>query len=197
MALKQHLTSTVTELKHIDWHLGQLDQIGEDAVRITPSCYLRFTPLEWMHLKGPRNVQRAVMELEVHLVSNTAYGDGRDMTDTTYIDHLAIESKVYVALQNKRFMLSDAPGYEELADTAADRVLIESMVRTMTEPHDTLSNLIVTTLIFQANIFDYSAEPETLAAQAALGLDVIIVQDVNAPDPAPEPEEEEEEEDPE
>lgn len=174
--LKAHLETQVTELKLVDWYLGQFAQQGEDAVRITPAAYIRFTPLEWQHLKGPHNVQRAVMELEIHLVSDTAYGDGRDMTDETYIDHLGIEAKIYRALQGKRAMLSAAPGYEELADTPGDRILIESLVRTMTEPHDQLDNLIVTVLVFQGNIFDYSASPGfELAEDVELDLGIDLV----------------------
>lgn len=184
--LKGHLETEVTDLKHVDWYLNQFAQLGEDAVRITPAAYLRFMPLEWQHLKGPQNVQRAVMELEVHLVSDTAYGDGRDMTDATYIDHLGVEAKVYRALQSKRWMLSAAPGYEELEGTSGDRVLIETLVRTMTEPHDELDNLIVTVLVFQGNIFDYAAEPDFELAEDVvldLGIDLVPI--------LPEPEEEE------
>lgn len=174
--LKAHLETQVTELKHVDWYLNQFAQVGEDAVRITPAAYIRFTPLEWQHLKGPQNVQRAVMELELHLVSDTAYGDGRDMTDATYIDHLGIEAKVYRALQGKRWMLSTSPGYEDLEGTDADRVLIETLVRTMTEPHDELDNLIVTVLVFQGNIFDYSAAPDfELAEDVELDLGIDLV----------------------
>lgn len=174
--IKGHLETQVTDLKLVDWYLGQFAQQGEDAVRATPAAYIRFTPLEWQHLKGPHNVQRAVMELEIHLVSDTAYGDGRDMTDETYIDHLGIEAKIYRALQGRRFMLSAAPGYEDLEGEPGDRVLVESIVRTMTEPHDELDNLIVTVLVFQSNIFDYAASPDIeLAEDVTLALDIDLV----------------------
>jgi len=177
--LKNHLQTEVTELKLVDWYLGQFAQLGDDAVRATPAAYIRFTPLEWMHLKGPHNVQRAVMELEIHLVSDTAYGDDRDMTDTTYIDHLGIETKIYKAMQNKRFMLSDTPGYEAMAGTANDLVLIESMVRNLTVPHDGMDNLIITVLVFQSNIFDYSASPAMDAAEdVVLSCTIDLVDDV-------------------
>lgn len=173
--LKNQLETQVTELQLVDWYLGQFAQLGEDAVRITPSAYIRFMPLEWQHLKGPQNVQRAVMQLEVFLVSDTAYGDERDMTDSTYIDHLGIEAKVYKALQSKRFMLSAAPGYEALEDTANDRVLIETLVRTTTDPHDGMDNLIVTSMVFEANVFDYSASPEMDSVEATLSLGITLV----------------------
>lgn len=176
--LKNHLTAQVTELKLVDWYLGQFAQLGEDAVRTTPACYIRFMPLEWQHLKGPNNVQRAVMQLEVFLVSDTAYGDDRDMTDTTYIDHLGIETKIYKALQGKRFLLSAAPGYEDLEDTDGDRVLIESLLRTMTDPHDGMDNLIITSMLFQSNIFDYSASPEMDSIEATLSLGITLVDEI-------------------
>lgn len=179
--LKAHLTTQVTSLKLVDWYLNQFAQTGEDAVRATPACYIHFTPFEWQHLKGPHNVQRAVMEVEFHIVSDTAYGDDRDMTDATYINHLQVETNVYKALQSKRFMLSAAPGYEDLEGTDDDRVLIETMVRTMTEPHDELDNLIVTVLVFEANIFDYSASPEFEAVEATLGLGIYLVDDLDEP----------------
>lgn len=166
--LEKHLTDNVPELNLVDWDLAQYEQDGEDAVRTTPALYIGYREIEWR--THNRYTQRGVMRMRITLVSQTAYGDRNDMTDVTHINHPGIERKVYRALQGRRFNLSDVPGVN-LDEGDTDVVLIETINRTMQEPHSTLSNFVVTTQEFECVIFDYSAMPIYAQIVAALDLD--------------------------
>lgn len=174
LTLEKHLTDRVSAINEIDWHLGQLAQ--EDPTRVVetaPVLYLKFMPIQWQTLGG--NIQRGVLYFEAHLATETGYGDSRDMTDTEHIDHLRIEAEVFRALMNQRFLLSDAPGMAALRDTPADRVLVESIVRVATEPHDgRFGPLAVSVQRFAATVFDYSATREWREILAALAVEVEI-----------------------
>lgn len=167
LVLRNHLQANVPELKNIDWYLGQYLQLDEDHVPITPSLYIKFNPVQWETF--PQSIQRArAAQIEFHLVNETAFGDERDMIDTDYINHIAIERKIFQALMNARFKLSEVPGMENLADTPNDCILMESLVRTQTQPHDTLDNLVVTIQTFVTTISDYTAIPNWQQVMATL-----------------------------
>jgi len=172
LALEDHLSDAVTALKLVDYDLGQYNQDGEDAVRTTPAAYIRFVQVDWSTLN--RYIQRGVMEFDVSLVSQSAYGDKNDITDVTFINHLAIESAIYVAFQGRRFLLSDVPGIT-LGDEDDDPVLVETIERISTTPHGEQDALIVTSQRFRATVFDYSAHPDYERVTAALGLTVSLV----------------------
>jgi hypothetical protein len=172
LALKKRLTEKVPALDGIDWHLNQYAQVGDDSITITPGLYIKFLPIDWKTM--PDNIQRGVLVFETHLVSDTAYGDERDMTDKDYIDHLGTESKVFQALMNFRFLLSYVPGYESFFTTANDRVLLESIVRVSSVPHGELDNIAKTNQRFQAVMYDYSAQPQWQTVVAALECEVIV-----------------------
>lgn len=166
LGLKKRLGEKLPSLENIDWHLNQYAQVEGDDVIVTPGLYIKFLPIEWKTLGD--NVQRGVLQFETHLVSSSAYGDERDMTDRDYIDHLAQESAVFTALQNFRFNLSYVPGFSALAGTPNDRVLLEGIVRVGSVPHGELTNLPKTAQRFQATIADYSAQPQWQTVLATL-----------------------------
>ncbi len=172
LALKKRLTIKVPGLDGIDWHLNQYAQVGEDIITITPGLYVKFLPVEWKTL--PDSIQRGVLQFETHLVSDTAYGDERDMTDKVYIDHLGTESKVFQALMNFRPLLSYVPGFEALFNTADDRVLLESIVRVNSVPHGELDNIAKTSQRFQSVMYDYSAQQQLQTVLATLECEVTI-----------------------
>ncbi|HMN89779.1 MAG TPA: hypothetical protein PKD70_11230 [Saprospiraceae bacterium] len=176
LTLKQHLSTDVVSLKLIEWDLSQYDQVQEDAVVTTPSAYIRFDDIEWGTLN--RYVQRGVMNFSVSLVNQTAFGDGQDMTDQSYINHLATENEIYRSLQGRRFSLQDVPGIN-LSEEDDNPVLIETIERTGYEPHSELDNLIVTRQSFRATVFDYSAHPEYQEVTADLQFDVKLKKDIN------------------
>lgn len=171
LTLQKHLDDGIAALKLVDWDLQQYNQQQEDAVITTPSAYIAFQNIEFATLN--RYIQRGVMEFTVTLVNQTAYGDAKDMTDTTYIDHLGTETTIYQKLQGNRFYLSDVPGVT-LGPEDDDVVLIETIERTGYEPHATQDNLIVTRQRFRANVFDYSAHPDYQEIIAALDLTATV-----------------------
>lgn len=172
LGLKKRLTEKVPALDGIDWHLNQYAQVGDDSITITPGLYIKFLPIDWKTM--PDNIQRGVLVFETHLVSDTAYGDERDMTDKDYIDHLGTESRVFQALMNFRLLLSYVPGYAALANTPNDQVLLESIVRTNSVPHGELDNIAKTNQRFQGVMFDYSAQPQLQTVLTSLECEVII-----------------------
>jgi hypothetical protein len=171
LTLKQHVSANVAALKLVDWDLSQYDQVQEDAVITTPAAYIQFQDIEWGTLN--RYVQRGVMNFAVTLVNQTAFGDGQDMTNQSYINHLATETAIYKALQGRRFSIDDVPGIV-LAPDAVDAIIVETIERTGYQPHQALDNLIVTRQTFRANVFDYSAHPDLQEALAALDLEATI-----------------------
>lgn len=171
LLLKQQL-SAISSLKNIDWFLDQYAQLGEDYVPASPEVFIEFTPITWSTLPG--SIQRAELIFNVHLISDTAYGDERDMTDTSYIDHLNIEQNIFKALMNKRMLLSDLPGNAALLGTNNDRVMIESIIRMESIPHSGINNIISTIQTFKATIFDYTANPDTFQVIANINVDTSI-----------------------
>lgn len=167
--LKQQLQS-IEELSLIDYDLGQYSQAGEDHVRATPVCYIGFSPIEWETL--PKRLQVADLEFTVTLVSLSAYGDDRDITDTEYINHLAIEDKIYKALHGQHFLLSSLNGNANLAGTDEDRVILNSIVRTNSNPHSQLNNLVSTSQTFISRSFDYSAVAQMTEVMAQIDCNI-------------------------
>jgi hypothetical protein len=165
--LEHHLSDTVTALKLVEWDLNQYNQAQEDAVRTTPSVYIAFQEIAWATLN--RYVQRGVLEMELTLVNQSAFGDSKDMTDVTYINHLAIETAIYVALQGRRFMLADVPGVT-LEEEDENPVIIETIERIARTHHSTMDALVVSSQRFRANVYDYSAHPEYQQVTADLNL---------------------------
>lgn len=178
MILHDTLSQHIDELILIDLDLQQYLQERSDAVRITPAAYIRFHPVEWETI--PEQVQRAVLSFDVTLISSTMYGDDRDITDNTIIDHLAIENKIYTTLMNRRWMLSDHPDYASLKDTENDMVLMETIVRKKTGMHQSIDRLMHTSQNFQAVIFDYSAAPVWIKVMAQLELHAQLVRNLDS-----------------
>lgn len=185
LALKGRLSHDVAELRQVDWYLDQFDQYDpEEVVLGTPVALIEFHPIHWTTLS--QNVQKAILTFSVHLATSTAYGDDMDMLDLTYIDHLSIESKIFVALMNTRFTMPDiqtflnqqglvwtTPDGQPWTATSKD-IILESIVRIDTVPHRQQSPIIVTEQVFQATIFDYSATPKYKALHLSLNLQVNI-----------------------
>jgi hypothetical protein len=170
MLLKQRLSTEVAALKHVDWHLEQTNQDGDDPVPITPAAYIAFEPIPWGTQGRSGQIQKGLLEFQVLLISDTAYGDDRDMTDKVYINHLAIEQAIYQALQTWRGRISMLTEYAALSGTPNDVWLLETIVRTQSDPHNILDTRIQTSQTFQCQIFDYAAVPQLVQAMASLNL---------------------------
>lgn len=167
LLLKQHLTANVERLEHVDYYLNQFTQVQEDAVYIVPGCYIRFLPLTWRSMGD--GIQRADQDLfEIHVISETAYGDERDITDIQYIDHLGLERDIYVALHRRSFNLNQLPGVE------TDCLLLQNLERTRSQPHEELNNLITTVLTFKGTAYDVSAAPSMQQVLAEICVEVDI-----------------------
>lgn len=175
-ALKARLTER-TAPKYIDWYTGQYSEDemadGGELLWDTPAQFIEFLPVDWKTL-GANNVQCAVLGFAVHLCNHTFDTDDRRITDVT-LGHFAKESAIFVALMNWRAMMSDVPGLEALAGTPNDRVLIESIVRTGTEPDHNIRRQMVSVQTFQTKIYDYSAEPQWQTVVASLQIEVLKV----------------------
>lgn len=172
MALKAHLETNIPALQYIDWHLNQFIQDGGDHILVAPGLYIRFNPTSWT--TKPDKLQMATLEVEFHHISETAYGDERDMLDTSYINHLGTEEMIHKMLMNKRFLLSDVPGFGNLKDTTLDKVLMESMVRVQSQHHSEISNIIQTSQTYQCTVFDYSATPAWKKVMAQLDCEMTL-----------------------
>lgn len=170
LTLEDHLNLNVPALKLVDYDLQQYAQESDAPVTITPAAYIGYTSIQWS--THNRYIQRGVFTFTVTLVNQTAYGDGQDITDTQFINHLAIERAIYVALHGRRFHLSDVPGIDMTGLT--DQVIIESIERVGNTPHDSLDSLVITRQVFRCNVWDYSAVPEYTSQLAGLQLEVEV-----------------------
>jgi hypothetical protein len=178
LLLQNHInTKCSTWIKHCDLYLRQYEQLQDDVVFVTPSVYIRFLPIEWQTIAHDR--QTAELNFEIHLVTETAYGDSRDLTDTQFINHIAYETQLFAILHNYRFALSMLPAFAHLKNTPQDSIVLESISRTRTVPHDQLSNLNVSVQSFRTKIYDYAAVPQFQSVLAALNLQVNIVETFN------------------
>ncbi len=157
--------------------MRQYEQLQEDVVFITPTVYIRFLPIEWQTVA--HNRQTAELNFELHLVTETAYGDSRDLIDLTFINHIAYENQLFQVLHNHRCLLSDLPEFAQLKGTPQDTVILESIVRTRTVPHDQMSNINVSVQSFSSKIYDYAAVPQFQTVLANLNLQVNVVEKFN------------------
>lgn len=171
-ALKKRLTAD-TAPAYLDWYYGQYDeaemQDGGELLWTTPAQFVEFLPIEWE--TRPGNIQAANLRFHVHLVNESYEQDDKRILDAA-LNHLGQESNVFKSLMNFRCLLSYVPGFEALADTDQDRVLIESIVRESTDPDHTMRRQLVSVQRFACRIFDYSATPNWATVLAQLALDV-------------------------
>lgn len=168
-AFKQRLSSEITELNWVDWYLNQYAQEGEQSMWTTPAAFVEFMPIDWQMLSN--GVQSSNVMFQIHLVNESQYDDDQRMTDVQ-INHLGMERDVYLSMQNWRCMISYLPRYADLADTPADRVLIESTVRVRTYPDHEMNRMLVSVQEFITRIYDYSAQPQWQSVLAELDLKV-------------------------
>lgn len=169
-------------LLHTDWYMGQDMQNGDDTFIPARAAYIEFAPIRWRTLLS--SVQEAVLTFTIHLISETIYGDERDITDTR-VNHLHYRQQIYLALQDYRYLYpTDEP----------ELVLIESITRTATTLPHRINNLIKTTDTFRCLVRDYSAN--TAALQIITDLELIPTPEIMlcpdpriimTPDPDPDP----------
>lgn len=162
--------------QYLDWYMGQyLEEEAEDGGQLlwaTPAQFIEFLPIQWQTLPG--NVQVADLQFNVHLVNDSVFDTDARMLDTT-LNHLGQEGAVFRALMNWRAMLHDVPGMDTLEGTSADRVLIESLVRTSTDPDHNLRRQLVSVQSFTSRVYDYSATKQWVQVMATLDLEVLKV----------------------
>lgn len=115
---------------YVDWYLGQDLMNGDDHILTTPALYIEFLPCDFTVL--PNNVEHTLLQFNIHLITETVYGDERDMLSDT-IGHQALETRVYQALHNKRteILVEDTP-----------IVYHESIVRKRLTPHTRIRKLV-------------------------------------------------------
>lgn len=179
-ALKKRLVEK-TQPAYVDWYMGQYlepeMEEGGQMLWAPGSQFLEFEPIQWTMLGGAVNLQTADLRFSVHLVDESYHDDDKRITDTA-LNHLTKASAIFRALMNWRCNLSYVPGFEALADTTEDRVLLESIVRLNSEPDHNLRRQLVSVQGFTTRIYDYSAAPAWEQVLATLALDVQIVEEL-------------------
>lgn len=156
--LKAHITQEVGGLNLIDLDLQQYDQLGEDHVPTTPAVYIGFKDHIWdQHSKGIQICHD--LPFTITLISQTAYGDSRDITDTVLINHMEYQKNLFKALQGASFRLSDHPDNIVPKGDPNDCILFQNINRRFSQPHQRISNLVKTVDEYTAQLYDYSAAP--------------------------------------
>lgn len=173
LAIKSCLELGVPELEHIDYNLNQFLQVGEDHILVTAGAYIRFEPVRFKTVSA--GVQRVdEFTFSVHLINETVFGDERDLIDTEYINQAATEEAVYKTLHGKTLMLSHVPGYEQLAGTEQDQVLLNSIERVRLDPHRELSGIVETVITFSGIAYDLTARKEFQTVLAQICVEPVI-----------------------
>lgn len=178
-ALKKRL-DTECQPRYIDWFMGQyLEDEAEEGGQLlwdTPAQFVEFMPVSWQTLLT--NVQVCDLAFNVHLVNDSYFDNDARVLDPT-LNHLGQETAVFRALMNWRCMLSYVPGFEALAGTANDRVLMESVVRESTEPDHNMRRQLVSVQRFTCRVYDYGATKTWVSVLAALAVDTEIVDNLS------------------
>lgn len=152
----------IEDLIRVDWYLGQDMEQGEDHVLNTPVCYIQFLPMVLTTL--PSNVQHSTLRFNVILLTETVYGDERDMLHLE-IGHQRLETDIYRALMGRRTVI-DVGG--------KDVTIHESIVRRELTTHTSINNLVKSVQLFECVAYDYSAYPEYVEILATLELDAYL-----------------------
>jgi len=111
------------------------------------------------------------LNFAVHLVNESVHSTDERILDPA-LNHLGQEASAFKALQNYRGLLSALPAYAALAGTDNDRVILESIVRTSTEPDHNMRRQLVSVQQFRTIIYDYSAVPNWIETLASLTITV-------------------------
>lgn len=153
----------IEDLVRVDWYLGQDRQYGQDHVLNTPVCYIEFltTPLVTL----PSNVQHGTIKFNVILLTETVFGDDRDMLHPK-IGHQALETNIYKAIQGQRTVLNI---------NGKDITIHESIVRRQLTTHTSINNLVKSIQYFECIAYDYSAYPQYQEILASLNLEAYLV----------------------
>lgn len=174
-ALKKRINDKVAP-KYTDWYMGQyLEPDEEDGGALlwdTPAVFIEFPPIPWTTMGN--SVQAADTSVNIHLVNDSYFDTDQRVTDAT-LNHFGLEGSVYRHLMNWRCLLSYVPGFEALAGTENDRVLMESVVRLNTDVDHGARRQFVSVQTFSTRIYDYSATKQWASVVAVLELDVIKV----------------------
>ena len=160
-----------TQYIEVDWYLGQDLQMG-DQVRNTPIAYIEFLPMTFITLSN--GVQHGIVTFNVHLITETAYGDERDMINET-IGHQALETGIYKCLHNQRTIID--------VNDNLQVVWHENIVRKSLTPHTRINKLVKSTQTFRCLAYDYSAYPPMISILLTLDLDAILVKTLEIPEP--------------
>jgi hypothetical protein len=155
---------------NVDWYLGQDLNIG-DHVLSTPIAYIEFLPVDFTTL--PNGIQHGNIEFNVHLITETAYGDERDMINDT-IGHQAFETGIFKALHNERTQGEVIPGM--------DVVFHETITRIGLVPHTRINKLVKSIQRFRCVAYDFEACPQMVSVLATLDLNAFLVKTLNPPD---------------
>lgn len=172
LALKKKLQDEVSPA-YIDWYMGQYleteEEGGGQLLWDTPAVFLEFQPITWKTLGG--SVQSAEITFAAHLIMDNYHDSDLRITDTN-VSPFNKEVMLYSGLMNWRCNLSYVPGFEALAGTSSDRVLLESIVRINSETDHSLRRQMLSLQVFSAKTYDYSAQKEWVKVIAALDLSI-------------------------
>ena len=165
--LIQQQIKTVSELKEVEWYMGQFEQSGEQVLFTTPGAYIEFDTLAMDQLAC--KTQESIISFSVYLVNESVYDDSKRVTDDT-INHLGLLDDIYQALTHYKGMLSDLPSFVSIKNTSADRVVVNTLTRTNVQFIHELSNLVISVQTFKGVFRDISAAPEFQKVSATLKL---------------------------
>lgn len=178
-ALKKRL-NTETNLRQIDLYFGQ--DLDENMVWTTPSCFVQFMPFTWEDMG--KKVQAANAVIRLFLMAESHYENDKRITENVVnapLDHIDLGQRVYNKLQGWRCMLSYVDAFAPLAGGPDDRVLMETMVRRSSRHDFTLERIMIIEMDFQTRIYDYYSEVAFQTVLAQLQVDVAVTNQIQDP----------------
>lgn len=168
--IKKRLTAQVAQLKLVDWYLDQYNKKDKATMmHIEPAAFIEFRPITTQQLSYGH--QMAETEIVVHLVTTNMFDNDKRVKKGTARDHAQLVDEIYKALSGFSAKLSYLDEFSDLANTANDKTIFNSMVRDglPVTPH-AIRGLQITLQIFTTLVFDHAAVKPTTSVNPELNI---------------------------
>lgn len=154
LLLKQHLLTTIPQLKEVEWYRGQDTATGKGTIRILPAVYVAFKATDMKSIGN--GVQEGNVEFDLILLTDCLYDQDKSIDDTTAIDHLDLVNLVHIKTSGYSGQMSNIPAYVGLLNTNADVTVANTIDRTRLDVVQNLKTIMKTTQTFTTYVKDYS-----------------------------------------
>lgn len=157
LIIKNHLATSVPELREIEWYTGQDLRADKNAsLKASPGAYFQFFPTNTEDLGG--FIQSAEAEFDIILLSECMFDDDKRVRKDEALDHMALFDKIFRTLHGFSAKLSALDEFADLAGTDQDQRAFASLTRiSVTPPGGELRAIMRSSQRFQGIFYDHAA----------------------------------------